>query len=253
VTAGDGLSRCPDLPFDGRGGAGQASLETEEEGRTEGHRLSDTILADVRMGVIVGHPATFSRGEVVFHEGDPGDTLHVVVEGMFAVRVATPAGFDLVVDVINRGQVFGELAVFSPEGRRTTAISALTEGETIGIRGDALRARVMARPELAVQLIEMIIERINDSRRRMTEVVCIPASQRVLRALVNLTRPDMGGSQIRLTQHDLASFAATTRPTANRVLRDEVRRGTLEIARGRVRVIDRAELTRRAGLDREDL
>ena len=77
----------------------------------------------------------------------------------------------------------------------------------------------------------------------------VPAEIRVLRALLSIATKEEGSSPVRLTQDELASFAATTRPTANRVLRQEEERGTVELSRGQVLVLDRHRLAARAAVD----
>ena len=62
----------------------------------------------------------FKRNEVVFHDGDPGDTLHLVVSGHFAIRITTPMGDQAMVRVFGPGDYFGELAMLSAGPRRGT-------------------------------------------------------------------------------------------------------------------------------------
>jgi CRP-like cAMP-binding protein len=75
----------------------------------------------------------------------------------------------------------------------------------------------------------------------------VPAELRVLRALLSMVTLEDTPSPVRLTQDELASFAATTRPTANHVLRQEEERGTVALSRGQVMVLDRQ--AERAGVD----
>ena len=60
---------------------------------------------------------------------------------------------------------------------------------------------------------------------RLVELLAIPADLRVLRALLFVASLDDSEGPVPLTQLDLASLAATTRPTANKVLRGEEERG----------------------------
>ena len=76
--------------------------------------LFEHLLAQVESGGVPSRTRAFSRGEVVFHEGDPGNTIHLVRQGMFAVRAATTAGRSLIIDVLADGDIFGEFAVFPP-------------------------------------------------------------------------------------------------------------------------------------------
>ena len=84
---------------------------------------------------------------------------------------------------------------------------------------------------------------------RLIEALFVPAETRVLRRLLDLTQLYGNGDEsttIPLTQEDIAGLAGTSRATVNRVLRDEERRGTVELRRGRTVVLDVGELARRS-------
>jgi CRP-like cAMP-binding protein len=105
------------------------------------------------------------------------------------------------------------------------------------------------RPELAEELIATIIGKAESTTQRLVEMLHVPAELRVLRALLSMATLEDASSPVRLTQDELASFAATTRPTANHVLRQEEERGTVALSRGQVMVLDRRRLAERAGVD----
>jgi CRP-like cAMP-binding protein len=214
-----------------------------------GEHLFEHLLAALDDGRLVANEQTFDRGDIVFHEGDPGDSLHLVRKGMFAIRASSPSGADLIVDILVPSDVFGEFAVFSSQRRRTTAVTALSPGATLVVDREQLRAALGFRPELAEELIATIIEKAESTTQRLVELLHVPAELRVLRALLSIATLEDVSSPVRLTQDELASFAATTRPTANRVLRQEEERGTIELSRGRVMVLDRRRLAERAGVD----
>ncbi len=226
-------------------------LPALKEVPTSEERLFETLLEDVRSGTVRGKEREFAKGEVVFHEGDPGDTLHLILTGLFAVRVATASGRHLIINVLGKGDVVGEFAVFSAEGKRTTDVSALVSSKTLTVDRVQLTKALRTRPELMEDLLATVIRKAENTQQRLVELLSIPADLRVLRAVLLLAGMDQPVEVIPLTQNDLANFAATTRPTANRVLRGESERGTLELVRGRVMVLDRARLARRAKVDLE--
>ena len=53
----------------------------------------------------------FARNEVVFHSDDPGDSLHLIQKGRFAIRVMTPLGETATIAVRGPGESFGEMAL----------------------------------------------------------------------------------------------------------------------------------------------
>ena len=70
-------------------------------------------------------PCTYAKGEVLFSEGDPGDSLHVVESGRLAVEVRTEAGDVVMLDVVGPGGVVGEVALVLPGATRTATVLAL--------------------------------------------------------------------------------------------------------------------------------
>ena len=210
-----------------------------------GRWLFDQLVGEVRAGTVKARIRPFAKGEVVFHEDDPGDTIHLIKKGLFAVRTST-SGRSLIINVLASGDIFGEFALFSPGGRRTSDVTALIEGETVAVERDALRAALIARPELVEGLMSSVVVKAESTRRRLVELLSISADLRVLRALLFVNGLSDDDEPVPLTQQDLSSLAATTRPTANRVLREEAARGTLTLSRGRVTVVDEQRLAKRA-------
>ncbi len=189
----------------------------------------------------------FKRNEVVFHDGDPGDTLHMIVEGHFAIRFTTPLGDQALVRVFGPADYFGELALLSAGPRRGSAIS-LDGGETLSLhRGDFedLRAK---RPRINEMLTEALVTEVRRLSAALIEALYVPVERRVWLRVIDLVELYGGDAPvvIPLTQDDIAQLAGTTRPTANRVLRAGEEQGVVQLARSRIEVHDRAALQRLA-------
>jgi CRP/FNR family transcriptional regulator, cyclic AMP receptor protein len=197
----------------------------------------------------VGVRRRFGRGEVVFHEGDPGDALHIVTAGVFVARGSSTMGEVIAVNVFAPGDVFGELVLLTAGARRSATVAALCPSATLMVAQahfEALRTRV---PSVDRILLSLLAQRNRALTAHLIELQFTPADQRVVRRLLDfhaMTAED--GGWVRLNQAELATLAGTTRSTANRVLRAAAARGEVELGRGRVRVLDLAGLRRAAGL-----
>jgi CRP-like cAMP-binding protein len=204
---------------------------------------------EVQRLLSIARRRTFRRGEVVFHRDDPGDSLHLISKGRFAVRNLTPLGDTLTVAVRGPGENFGEMALVNADHRRTATVSALEQAETLVIvKGEFERLR-RDHPDVVDVLLVFLTEEVRRLNERLLEALYLPVERRVLRRLAELCLlyPDAGARlEIPLTQEELANLAGATRPTVNQVLREEQRRGTVELERGRMVVLDRAEIVRRA-------
>jgi CRP-like cAMP-binding protein len=190
---------------------------------------------------------SFGKGEVVFHEGDVADSLHVIDGGRFAVRCEVRSGGPVTLAILERPDIFGEFGLFSSDHRRTATVLAMTSAQTLMVPEAVVKEMLVTRPDFATALVRATVHKGDESKRRLIELVTTPAKLRVLRALVELSAMHEEGP-ITITQSDLASLATTTRATANQVLQREQERGTILLSRGRVRILDVDALTRRASV-----
>jgi CRP/FNR family transcriptional regulator, cyclic AMP receptor protein len=190
----------------------------------------------------------FARNEVVFHRDDPGDCVHLIQRGRFAIRVMTPLGDTATIAVRGPGESFGEMALVAEHPRRAATVAALEEAETIAVYRDDFAYVRKRHPEIDTMLFRFLTNEVRVLNERLLEALYVPVEKRVRRRLVELSRLYAGEELpvIQLTQETLAEIAGASRPTVNQVLRDEEKRGTIELSRGRIRVLDVSELERRA-------
>lgn len=213
------------------------------------------LLADVpedalRRLLSIARRRTFAKNEVVFHRGDPADSLQLISKGRFSAQIATPLGDIATLSVRGPGDAFGELALLGSESLRSATVSALEPGETHSVyRGDFERLR-REYPGVNDVLIGILAVNLRRLSEQVIEAYYVPADRRVLRRVRELAELYAGSSEpvvIPLTQEDIAGLAGTSRATVNRVLRQEERRGTVELRRAKTVVLGLDELSRRAG------
>jgi CRP-like cAMP-binding protein len=191
----------------------------------------------------------FRRGEVIFHEGDPGDSLHLVAKGHVAVRRSTPLGEIATLVVLGPGDYFGELVLVSPESGRNATIVALDPTETLTLHIDQLQSLRSEYPTIDRFLLDAMAKEIRRMSSLLSDALYVPVDKRVLRRLleVAVTYGNDGPAEvIPLTQEDLAGLAGTTRSSANRALRALEEAGLITMSRGEIRLLDPDGLARRA-------
>ena len=210
--------------------------------------LLDKVPEEARRDVLkVARRRRFSRTEVVFHEGDPGDTLYLLLKGHVAVRTTTPAGDVAMVRVISAGQIFGELALLGAAPRSAT-VAALDPCETLALDRQVIEPLREAHRSIDNLLLEALAAEIRRLASHLRDAMYEPAERRLYRRLTELTELFPGEAPVRipLTQEDLAQLAGTTRPTINKLLRSIEDAGIIKVGRGRLDVLDPAALKKRA-------
>ena len=207
--------------------------------------------ADRRVVLASTHRRRFVRGEVVFHEADPADTVHGVVEGRLAARRSTPAGDTVTFSILGPGDTFGELALLGAQQRRTTTVVALEPAVTMSLAfGEVERLRA-AHPAVERQLVAMLAQRVARLSDHLLEALHVPADERIVRRLLEVCDRYLATDGARsvvvpLTQDAVGDLAGASRPTTNRVLRRLAADGVVALHRGSIEVLDREALARRA-------
>ncbi|HWB65752.1 MAG TPA: Crp/Fnr family transcriptional regulator [Mycobacteriales bacterium] len=194
---------------------------------------------------------SFKRSEVIFHEGDPADAVHLIESGHVSVRVGTPYGETATLRLLGPGDLFGELAVISP-GPRNATITAIEGCETLVLHRDQIDQLRRENPAVERALLESVIQEVRRLSSQIVEAMYFPAATRLARRLVELADAwpvdPHGHTTVPLTQGDLAGLCGTTRPTVNQLLGRLVEQGLVELRRGKVIICDVAGLIERADL-----
>jgi CRP-like cAMP-binding protein len=210
-----------------------------------------SLPVEERRGLVAGLRRRFYlRDEVIFHQGDPADTLHLMAAGRVSVRVTLRGGEFVVVAILGPGDAFGEIALVGGPSTRGATIIALERCETLSLGRDEFHRLRTSYPGVDRFLVELLSTRVERLNNYLLEALYVPAERRVLRRLLDLCELYTGDDQsivIPVTQEMLASLAGTTRPTANQVLRRLVASHIVAVSRSQIVVLDRQSLQQRAG------
>lgn len=187
------------------------------------------------------------RGEILFHEGAPADTLYFLTEGRVKVLRGTTGGQEVILRVIGPGEVFGGSGGW---GDTTYPASAVAIEAAIALRLAAsdFAALVGTYPDLGLALIRELAGRLREAESRIIELQTEWAEQRLARALLRLACKDGAytaagiDTAIPLSRQDLAELIGTTIGTVSRTLSAWERRGLVATGRERVTISDAAGL-----------
>ncbi|MBA3233564.1 MAG: Crp/Fnr family transcriptional regulator [Propionibacteriales bacterium] len=198
-------------------------------------------------------PRRFAGGEVVFHAGDPADSLHLVSKGRLAVRASTPDGDVMTLNLLSPGSYFGELALLRQDvpHQRTATVIALEAAETLSLSAGSFHRLCDTHPRVEHLLTTLLALRVEELSERLLEALYVGLDRRVYRRLIELSEMYAAGAAatvIPLTQDQLADLVGGTRPSVNQVLQRLAGQNVVSLRRGRIEVLDRATLERRAGL-----
>ena len=195
---------------------------------------------------------TFAKGEVVFHEGDAADSMHLVMSGHLAVQVSTPDGDRATLNVLSAGAIVGEISLLDRQGaqRRSATVLALEQTETRVISARAFHDLCDRYPGAQRLVADLLAARVRELSARLLETMYVGLDRRLYRCLLDLADvygESQGRAVIPLTQDHLADLVGGTRPSVNQVLQRLSAQGIIELGRGRVAVLNRTAIAAKAG------
>ncbi|OLR89702.1 Crp/Fnr family transcriptional regulator [Actinokineospora bangkokensis] len=193
----------------------------------------------------------FPRGHVIFAEGEPGDRLYIIQSGKVKLGRKSPDGRENLLGIFGPSDMFGELSIFDP-GPRTSTATTVTEVRAVTMDRPALRQWIGSRPEIAEQLLRVIARRLRRTNGMLADLIFTDVPGRVAKALLQLAQrfgsQEAGLLRVThdLTQEEIAQYVGASRETVNKALADFAHRGWLRLEGKSVLILDPERLARRA-------
>jgi CRP/FNR family cyclic AMP-dependent transcriptional regulator len=202
------------------------------------HDLEERELQEVAQ---VAVPRRWDRGEVIFREGDPGDTCYLLKSGAVMLTREHQDGRTVALAELRAGGMFGELAMFRGETRSATA-EAIEPTEAVALLAPDVQRLIRGNPEIAAKLLAALAERVSTTTERLLRQSFQTVAGRVAGALLAqvVARQAEGSPErdvlVLATQAEIASLAGTSRESASRFLATLEREGLVTLGRGKVTV-----------------
>lgn len=193
--------------------------------------------------VSVRHPS----GSTIFQKGDPGGSMMAVVRGRVKICTYSADGKELVLNLIDRGGLFGEIAVLDGRPRSADAV-AIGETELLVLERSRLMPLLTLNPAIAVRLIEVLCQRLRWTSDALEDALLRDVPARVARGLLRLAstfgRQEAKGLKIdiRLSQQQIGNLIGVSRESTNKYIVEWARTGYLLVEGGYITILDPATL-----------
>lgn len=191
------------------------------------------------------------KGNTIFTESEPGDSLYIVLSGKVKLGRRSADGRQNLIAVMGVSDMLGELSLFDP-GPRTATATALTDVRLAKLGKASLRPWLSNRPEIAEQLLRVIARRLRRTNDALADLIFTDVPGRVAKSLLQMASRfgTRDGGVLRvthdLTQEELAQLVGASRETVNKALADFAGRGWLRLDGKSVIILDPERLARRA-------
>ena len=194
---------------------------------------------------VVRHP----RGATIFQKGDPGSSMMAIIRGRVKICTFSNDGRELVLNIIDQGGMFGEIAILDGRPRTADAV-ALEESELFVLERSQFLPFLTSSPEALSRLLAVLCERLRQTSENLEDALLREAPSRLARGLLRLAdtfgRPASTGTRlnIKLSQQQIGSLIGASRESINKHIGEWTRAGYLGTEAGCIVLRDRAVLQR---------
>src|SRR6201986_4647499 len=180
----------------------------------------------------------------IFQRGDPGSSMMAVVRGRVKMCTFSADGKELVLNIIDRGGLFGEIALLDGQPRSADAV-AIEDTELLVLDRNRLMPFLNANPEIATRLIAVLCQRLRVTSEALEDALLRDAPSRVARGLLRLAatfgKQEAAGMRldIKLSQQQLSNLIGISRESTNKYIVEWTRAGYLSVDHGFITLCDR--------------
>ena len=168
-------------------------------------------------------PRHFNTGQIIFHHGDPGGLLYIIIKGKVKITHSTLDGQEALLTIFGSGDFFGELALLD-DSPRSASVEAIKPTEVLTLHRDDFIRYLRNNPDFALYVLHTMAKHIRRLNNQLSDIFFLDLPGRLGRALLQLA--DQHGIEtpegilidLNLTQTDLAEMVGATRVSINKAI-----------------------------------
>jgi CRP/FNR family transcriptional regulator, cyclic AMP receptor protein len=176
------------------------------------------------------------RGTAIFSKGDAGTCLFAVCSGTVEVAILSVEGKNAIVNLINEGEVFGEIALLDGRSRTADAV-AFTDCVLMVIERRDFLPLLREQPEITLKLLEVLCARIRRTTEQVEELMFLNVESRLAKTLCRLAESKDSPQRISITQRELGEIVGVSREETNKQLQIWSGNGIVRLERGHIVVL----------------
>ena len=192
----------------------------------------DEILAELAKR---GETRSWEPGTAVVTEGELADCMYIVHAGELRAVIAGDGGRMIELNTLGAGEIFGELMLSG--GLRAATVEVVVRARLTRVTRAEVERLLAARPDLAVQLIQRLVQRVRTLTQTVGRLASVDVYGRLVGLFDALAVDDGQGRRTvpgPLSQARIAERLGASRAMVNRLLQDLARGGYIEVSRQRI-------------------
>jgi CRP-like cAMP-binding protein len=177
--------------------------------------------------------------ETILRQGEDGDALIILLEGIVRVSMVASNGREIILDYAEPGAVLGEIALLDGLPR-TASATALWNGRMLRLSRPAFEQFIERHPKMAMRMMREMARRLRETDMTIESDRAFATGPRLARYIKRLSETKAEGERLTggISQSELGSFVGISREHINRQLSAWAGAGVIALDQGRIRVLD---------------
>ena len=123
-------------------------------------------------------PKSYRRGEVIFHQDDPGSAMHIVKSGQVKIATTSPEGEEVIMAILKDSDFFGELSLLDDKPRSANAV-AMEATQTLTLRRGDFMDMLGHHPDMVSGVLTSLSERLRRTDQLLEDAVFLDLPTRL--------------------------------------------------------------------------
>jgi len=202
----------------------------------------DTLLAYSRV-------ARYPAATEIYAKGSPGNSMMAMLRGTAKMSSVSPEGKEIVLNIMNPGDIFGEIALLDG-GERSADAVAMSDCELLVLNRRDFMPILEHRADICMMLLRILCQRLRQTSEQVEDVLFRHLESRLAKALLHLAESAglhaVSGSPVELhvSQRELGNIAGGSRESVNKILQSWHKAGWIELGKGSIVIRDMAAIER---------
>jgi CRP/FNR family cyclic AMP-dependent transcriptional regulator len=185
--------------------------------------LSSLDFGNMEAFLASSHKRRYPKGSTIIYAGEDSDSIYYITNGSVTVLIEDDSGREIIVAYLNKGDFFGEMALFG-EGTRTAWVKAKTDCDVAELGYSKFVDLSKQDSGMLFELTSQVVERLGKTTQKVGDLAFLDVTGRVARQLLDLCdQPDAmthpKGMQIKITRQEIGRLVGCSREMVGRVLK----------------------------------
>ncbi|MFQ5465933.1 MAG: Crp/Fnr family transcriptional regulator [Thermodesulfobacteriota bacterium] len=197
--------------------------------------LEDFYFRDI---IAVGEVRSWPKGSQIIVEGEAGDAVYFILQGRVKVTLYGEEGKEIVLSVLNDGDMFGELSIMDNRPRSANVVS-VKDLECLVVTKEAFLKYLSRHHKVYLTMFAYLTGRLRDATRQIGGLALLDVCGRIAHTLMGISREGADTEQKvveieRPTHEELAAMIGSSREVVSRALKKMTQDGYIKIEKDRI-------------------